>query len=107
VFESEVLSIIQGIAGVNYVELDVMGAVDQDLILKAFDFITQNPQGDPKKDEETFLDQLGLNGHKNVEIDLASIDKKATDPKKRILPAQLAFLTPDIPDTLILTELLT
>jgi hypothetical protein len=105
VFESEVLSIIQGIAGVDYVELDVMGAVDQDLILKAFDFITQNPQGDPQKDEEAFLDQLGLKGHKNVKLDLASIDKKATDLKKRILPAQLAFLTPDIPDTLILTEL--
>jgi len=105
VFESEVLSIIQGIAGVDYVELDILGAVDQDIVLKAFDFITQNPQGDPKKDEEVFLNQLGLKDHKNVEIDLASIDDKAADPKKRILPAQLAFLTPDIPDTLILTEL--
>ena len=105
VFESEVLSIIQGIAGVDYVELDILGAVDQDIVLKAFDFITQNPQGDPKKDEEVFLNQLGLKDHKNVEIDLASIDDKAIDPKKRILPAQLAFLTPDIPDTLILTEL--
>jgi hypothetical protein len=31
-------------------------------------------------------------------------DPTATDACQRILPAELVFLTPDIPDTLILTE---
>jgi len=40
-----------------------------------------------------------------VEADLARIDPTATEPAKRILPAQLAILTPDVPDTLLLTEI--
>jgi hypothetical protein len=48
---------------------------------------------------------LGLNPFVNAE--LAHVDPTATDPSKRILPAELAILTPDIPDTLILTEITT
>jgi hypothetical protein len=46
---------------------------------------------------------LSLNNF--VEADLARIDASATAPSKRILPAELVILTPDIPDTLILTEI--
>ena len=42
-----------------------------------------------------------------VEAELAHVDPAATDPTKRILPAELVILTPDIPDTLILTEITT
>ena len=37
-------------------------------------------------------------------VELARIDPAATDPSKRILPAQMAYLSPALPDTLILTE---
>ena len=40
-----------------------------------------------------------------VEARRARVDRTATDPAKRIMPAELAMLTPDIPDTLILTEI--
>jgi hypothetical protein len=46
---------------------------------------------------------LSLNNF--VQAELARVDPGATDPAKRILPAELAILTPDIPDTLILTEI--
>jgi hypothetical protein len=40
-----------------------------------------------------------------VEAELAHINHAATDPAQRIAAAELVFLTPDIPDTLILTEI--
>jgi hypothetical protein len=40
-----------------------------------------------------------------VETDLARVDPTATDPANRIRPAQLALLSTDIPDTLLLTEI--
>jgi Baseplate J-like protein len=111
VYESEVLSVIQGVAGVDYVNLEILAGVDEDKIVSALDAIQQNPSNpdpdDPneanEKDEsETaeFLELLGLTGHANIPVSLAHIDKD-----KNILPAQLAFLSPDVPDTLILTEL--
>ena len=40
-----------------------------------------------------------------IAASLARLDPTATDPSQRILPAELVFLTPDIPDTLILTNI--
>jgi hypothetical protein len=39
-----------------------------------------------------------------IVVNVAWLDPAATDPANRIQPAQLAFLSPDVPDTLILTE---
>jgi hypothetical protein len=36
---------------------------------------------------------------------MATPDPIATDPAKSILPAELVMLTPDVPDTLTLTEI--
>jgi Baseplate J-like protein len=112
VFESEVFSAIQGVTGVDYVDLLILGAVNQDTIASAVDDITSNPSNpDPQdtseageKDESEaaeFLELLGLKGHKNIPVGLATFDPKTN----AIVPAQLAFLSPDVPDTLILTEL--
>jgi hypothetical protein len=112
VFQSEVFSTIQGVAGVDYVDLVILGAIDQDIVASAVDAITQNPSNpDPhdaseagEKDESEaaeFLELLGLTGRKDIPVPLATFDS-ATN---RIIPAQLAFLSPDVPDTLILTEL--
>jgi hypothetical protein len=40
-------------------------------------------------------------------ITAAQVDTTQTDPVNRIKPAELVILTPDIPDTLILTEITT
>ncbi|GAC1341916.1 MAG: hypothetical protein NVS4B9_10010 [Ktedonobacteraceae bacterium] len=111
VYKSEVLSVIQGVVGVDYVNLEILAGVDEDKIVSALNAIQQNPSNpDPNDPNEAgeqdesktaeFLELLGLTGHANIRVSLAQIDKN-----KNILPAQLAFLSPDVPDTLIITEL--
>ncbi len=108
VFQSEVFSVIQGVAGVDYVDLEILGAVDEDKVVNALDKTSQTPPdpSDPKETAtEEFLELLGLTGHDDVPVSLAHVDPNAIDPARRIIRAQLAFLTPDLPDTLILREL--
>jgi hypothetical protein len=127
VFQSEVLSVIQSIAGVDYLDLEVMGAVGQEKVLQAFDtFQPQNPGPNEKEEDENqeeekgetpeqeeaeeFLELLGLTGATDVIVRLAQINPHPIDPfdpkkpPKSFLPAQLAFLSSDVPDTLIITE---
>ena len=117
-FQSEVLSVIQGTVGVDYVELEVMAAVGQEQVLQAFDTLQQQTTPEPEEqgenpdeekgetqaqeEAEEFLELLGLTDHQDIVVKLARINPN--DPKK-FLPAQLAFLSPDVPDTLIITEL--
>jgi hypothetical protein len=85
---SEALSVMQAVAGVAYVDLDTFDAVGEDT----------SSQG---------LANLGttLKLQPRVLVNKAKINPKATDPAKRILPAELAYLNPGVADTLILTEL--
>lgn len=85
---SEALSVIQAQAGVAYVDLDTFDAVSED---------TSSQQ----------LANLGttLKLQPRILVNKAKIDQKATDPTKRLLPAELAYLNPTVADTLILTEL--
>lgn len=127
VFQSEVLSVIQGTVGVDYVELEVMAAVGQEQVLNAFDTLLQRKTPEPEEggenpDEEKgetpdqenaeeFLELLGLTDHQDIVVKLARINPQPIDPNDPtkppipILPAQLVFLSPDVPDTLIITEL--
>jgi hypothetical protein len=87
-FSSEVISAIQAVEGVAYVDLQIFDAV---------------PEGITVEKLAGLAGSLALLAH--VEAELAHIDPGATDPSRRILPAELAILTPDIPDTLLLTEI--
>jgi Baseplate J-like protein len=116
VFESEVIGVIQSVAGVDYVELEILAAVGQEAIIDAVD----NPKPGPEEPDETedegespeveraeeFIEQLGLSTHQDVPVESARPDKNNILAISGIAPAQLAFLTPDVPDTVILTELL-
>ncbi len=108
VYQSEVLSVIQGIAGVSYVELDILDAIDQDKLINALDTIhqqelqAQTQFGTKPNLAQDLSDLLNLGPSPVVAVDLAQRDK---DTPTIIHPAQLAFLSPDVPDTLILTEL--
>jgi hypothetical protein len=119
VYQSEVLSVIQGIAGVSYVDLDILDAIDQARLISALDQIhqqelqAQTPVGKAHESQTPFdsnvllqdlADLLGLVPPPLpvVPVDLAHRDK---DDPTIIHPAQIAFLSPAIPDTLILTEL--
>jgi hypothetical protein len=89
-FQSEAVSLMQGIDGVAYVDTRVFDAVPEDITAEKLAGLAGT---------------LGLNPY--VEANLARVDPTAdpTIPCQRILPAELVFLTPDIPDTLILTEI--
>jgi uncharacterized phage protein gp47/JayE len=87
-FPSEVISIIQAVEGVAYVDLRIFDAVPEHITV-----------------EELAQLAASLALRSSVEAELARIDPAATGPTRPILPAELAILTPDIPDTLLLTEI--
>lgn len=89
-FLSEAVSLMQGVEGVAYVDVRVFDAVPEDIKAEKL---------------ASLAGSLGPNPF--VEADLAKVNPSAApgDPCQRILPAELVFLTPDIPDTFILTEI--
>jgi hypothetical protein len=87
-FLAEVISVVQAVAGVSYVDVLTFDAIGEDVTAKQLAGLART-----------------LTLKNAVSASLASVDATATDPAKRILPAELAILTPDLPDTLILTEI--
>jgi hypothetical protein len=85
---SEAIGIIQAVDGVLYSNVTTFDSVA--------DTVTASQLA-------ALGSTLGLNDV--VTAALARIDPTQTDPAMRILPAQLVTLTPDIADTLILTEI--
>jgi hypothetical protein len=83
---SEALSVIQAQAGVAYADLDTFDAVDED---------------EAPADLVNLAARLTL--RRRVKVYPARIDRHSAMPV--ILPAQLAYLSPAVADTLILTEL--
>jgi hypothetical protein len=92
---SEVISVIQAVEGVDYVDVDFMAGI-------------------PEKEQEGGVRQI-LTPEKIVAKinDLLTSESKVPPPrivvkltdKERVLqPDQIAYLTPDVPDTLILKE---
>jgi len=88
VVSSQVISTIQAVPGVAYVDLDVLDAVSEDADLS---------------DLADLANTLSL--HDRISVHLARLDPNVKTLPRPILPAQLAYLSPEIPDTLILTEL--
>jgi hypothetical protein len=89
-FLSEAVSTMQAVPGVLFVDM------------QKFDAVSESVTAEQLTSLATDLRLRGL-----VDAELANVDLTATDPAKRILPAELAILAPDIPDTLILTEITT
>ena len=91
-FLSEAVSAIQAVPGVEYVDM------------RTFDAVAESITAAPEQ-LATLATTLALNSA--VPAELAHVDPATTDPARRIAPAELVILTPDIPDTLILTEITT
>lgn len=88
---SDLISTIQFVEGVDYVDVDILDALDGDTIVNNL---------------ENLAERLIQERPKNrVIVRRARVNFSAVDADKRILPSQLAILTPDIPDTLILSEI--
>lgn len=88
VISSQVISVIQAVPGVAYVDLDVLDSVGEDADLTDLEDIS-----------------AGLTLNDRIRVNLARVDPDSTALPRPILPARLAYLSPEIPDTLILTEL--
>jgi baseplate J-like protein len=98
VTSSEVVSVIQGVEGISYVDLETLDAVD-DQRLK--NFLERNgEQVDRKNGEPELVQRLNLRLNPRLRPELARFDPQT----RRVLPAQIAYLDPNLPDTLILTE---
>jgi hypothetical protein len=100
---SEVIAAIQGVRGVEYVDLDVLTSIDAATLQKLIDLIASKPSAE--NTDLKLLAALGLDiaaTPKRVVVELARANPQNTS---KILPAQLATLSRDVPQTLVLTEL--
>jgi hypothetical protein len=92
-FLSEAVSLMQSVASVAYVDVQTFDAVRENISTKDLASLAK---------QLTAPDQP----HPYVQAQLARPgDPDAIEACQRILPAELVFLTPDIPDTLVLTEI--
>jgi predicted phage baseplate assembly protein len=90
VLPSEVITAIQGAAGVDYVDLDVLRAIDEATVVSA---LSPRPPGKPPQPGQPPQPSVGP-----VEVSPARVVAGA------VRPAQLAYLQPLIQDSLILNE---
>jgi hypothetical protein len=88
---SEVIRSIQNIPGVLYVRIDKFGAISLDLA-------GSNPKDLPAKIVDA-ISKLGEPPHR-LPVNPARIDATA------VRPAQIAYISPDLPETLLLTQIL-
>ena len=109
VYQSEVLSVMQQVAGVVYVDLDILDAINQQQLIIALQKIQADQLNAANGGSQAFnpstdnlVTLLGLKNRKVVHSNLAQPDSKHAG---EILPAELVFLSPDVPDTLILNQL--
>lgn len=89
-FLGEVISAMQAVEGVGYVNVITFDSVAEDVTAAQLAALASTLALKPV-----------------VEADLAKVDPTQTDPTKRIVPAELAIVAPDIPDTVILTQITT
>lgn len=85
---SEVISVIQAVGGVAFVDIDIFDAVSEEANLTDLTNLLGN-----------------LSRCQFVEARPAWINRTATNPDDHILPAELVYFSPDVPDTIILTEI--
>jgi hypothetical protein len=87
-FLSEAVAVMQAVPGVQYVDMRV------------FDSVAENVTAAQLAGLAATLQSLPY-----VVAAMATQNPSATDPAQSILPAELVMLTPDVPDTLTLTEI--
>jgi hypothetical protein len=99
----EVIGVMQAVEGVDWVDVDLLDAISEtdaadpaalaeklEALGAAADTTTDVKDGDQPR--------------QRIVVQSTRVDTAATDPDLRIRPAQLAYLNPELPDSLILTE---
>jgi hypothetical protein len=88
---SDAMGTIQNVEGVAYVDVNKFDWVDDQ---KVIDHLAGN----------TSLADA-IERKERIPVSLARIDVDEVDPAKRIKPAALAYMSPDVTDTIILSEI--
>lgn len=89
---SEVISVMQHVPGVTYVDVDVLATISE----------TEAKSEDQLAEKlEMLAPPTSERPDQRITVELARRDKNTGER----LPAQLAFLSPDLPDTLVLQEI--
>ena len=101
VTKSEVISVIQAVRGVAYVDLDLLAAISESEVEAEITRTTLTPgKGD---DAKSFYERLGTGVEHRIAVGSGRSDPKA-EFFKRLSPAQIAILSSVLPETLVLTE---
>jgi hypothetical protein len=107
VTKSEVISTIQAVRGVSYVDLDCLTTVSEKMIEDELSRTTLDTGERPAKAEKgsKFFERLEkFSVNHRVVVEPARIERKTATSAARILPAQIAALLPTLSETLVLTE---
>lgn len=92
---SEVISVMQNVRGVEYVDVDAFGGIPE----KEADIQGRRHLLTPSRISEEVQKIVEQGAVHRILVNLADLQGKS------LLPAQLAFLTPDVPETLILNQI--
>lgn len=103
---SEVASVFHAVQGVDHVDIDLLTGLDES---EALDPAALGAALDALAAADSASTAGGacpgdVQPAQRVPVALARIDTTVTDPSRRIRPAQLCYVDPAVPDTLILTE---
>jgi len=109
---SEVISTVQNVPGVDYVDVDKLDALGTEVLINylriqellAKPALTADEAEELRRLQQVVPDEL-IGRNERASMDLARVDRSIADPAERILPAQLAYLTPEVPDTLVLNPI--
>jgi hypothetical protein len=104
VTRSEVISVIQRVRGVAFVDLDLLTAVSESTVEAELIKNTINAGMDQESAASTSFYESLVNVKHRVVVEPARANLKAKKFSERIAPAQIAVLSPVLPDTLVLTE---
>ncbi|MDZ8188787.1 MAG: putative baseplate assembly protein [Nostoc sp. ChiSLP02] len=97
---SGVISTIQEVPGVDYVDVDILDSVSETEVQNP-DILNQKLQQLAKLGMSSGDGQLPVQPKQRIPVDLAVFDSTTN----QLFPAQLAILSPQVPDTLILKKL--
>lgn len=104
VYLSEIVACIQAVRGVAWVDVDAFGSMDEATLLKGFG------ADDPGGDKNTGENVLAVVPKPSVASQLGTVNQRVQalparyDDSGNLLPAQLAYFLPTVPDTLLLQE---
>jgi predicted phage baseplate assembly protein len=98
----EVISAMQAVEGVAYVDVDVLGGIPEKIV----DPVTRQRRTPSPEEIAAAIARLVDDAEENGPLPRLAVNGAGAD-RSGLHPAQLAYLTPDVPDTLILTEITT